>query len=133
MQPPQRRKEEQKLAGRIAALSRFIVKVAERSLPFFSELWGSTKVKWGMEQQKTFDDLKQYLQHLPTLSSPKQGQPLILYVSGARLVVSRDLVVEKEIAQLGPAAKLQYPIYFVSEVLAGSKNTILKLRRSTLR
>jgi hypothetical protein len=26
-------------------------------------------VEWGPEQQKAFDDLKQYLQHLPTLSS----------------------------------------------------------------
>jgi hypothetical protein len=36
MQPPQTKKEVQKLAGHIAALNRFIVKLAERSLPFFS-------------------------------------------------------------------------------------------------
>jgi hypothetical protein len=36
------------------------------------------------------------LQHLPTLSSPEQGQPLILYISATHTVVSRALVVEKE-------------------------------------
>jgi hypothetical protein len=71
MQPPQIRKEVQKLIGRITALNRFIVKLAQRSLPFFSVLRGSAKVEWGPEQQKAFDDLKQYLQHLPTLSSPE--------------------------------------------------------------
>jgi hypothetical protein len=67
MQLPQTRKEVQKLAGHITALNRFIAKLAERSLPFFSVLWGSTKVEWGLEQKKAFDDLKQYLQHLLTL------------------------------------------------------------------
>jgi hypothetical protein len=58
MQPPQTRKEVQKLTGRIAALNMFIVKLAQRSLPFFSVLRGSAKVEWGPEQQKAFDDLK---------------------------------------------------------------------------
>jgi hypothetical protein len=46
MQPPQTRKEVQKLTGRIAALNRFITKLAEKSLPFFSILCGSAKVDW---------------------------------------------------------------------------------------
>jgi hypothetical protein len=73
MQHPQTRKEVQKRIGRIVALNRFIAKLADTSLPFFSILRGSAKVEWGREQHKAFDDLKQYLQHLPTLSSPKQG------------------------------------------------------------
>jgi hypothetical protein len=67
MQPPQTKKEMQKLIGRIATLNRFVVKLVQKSLPFFSILRGSAKVEWGPEQQKAFDDLKQYLQHLPTL------------------------------------------------------------------
>jgi hypothetical protein len=58
MQSPKTKKEGQKLTGRIAALNRFIMKLAERSLPFFSVLRGSAKVEWGPEQQKAFDDLK---------------------------------------------------------------------------
>jgi hypothetical protein len=58
MQSPKTKKEGQKLTGHIAALNRFIMKLAERSLPFFSVLRGSAKVEWGPEQQKAFDDLK---------------------------------------------------------------------------
>jgi hypothetical protein len=95
MQPPQSRKDVQKLTGRIASLNRFISKLAEHSLPFFTILRGSSNIEWGVEQQKTFDDLKSYLEHLPTLPSPKQGQPLILYVSATHSVVSGALVTEK--------------------------------------
>jgi hypothetical protein len=41
MKPPKSRKEVQKLSGRIAALNRFMAKIAERSLPFFKVLRGS--------------------------------------------------------------------------------------------
>jgi hypothetical protein len=71
MHPPQTRKEVQKLIGRIAALNRFITKLAEKSLPFFSILCGSAQVDWAAEQQQAFDDLKRYLEHLPPLSSPE--------------------------------------------------------------
>jgi hypothetical protein len=71
MHPPQTRKEVQKLIGRIAALNRFITKLAEKSLPFFSILCGSAQVDWAAEQQQAFDDLKCYLKHLPPLSSPE--------------------------------------------------------------
>jgi hypothetical protein len=36
-------------------------------------------------------------------------------------VVNGALVVEKEMTQMGKTAKLQHPIYFISEVLAKSK------------
>jgi hypothetical protein len=58
MQRPQTRKEVQKLTGRIAALNRFIAKLAERSLPLFTVLRGSARVEWGLEKQKAFEDLK---------------------------------------------------------------------------
>jgi hypothetical protein len=50
MQPLQTKKEVQKLTCHIVALNRFIVKLAERSLPFFSTLRGSAKVEWGPKQ-----------------------------------------------------------------------------------
>jgi hypothetical protein len=52
MQPLQTRKDMQKLTGCIAALNRFIVKLAQRSLPFFSVLWGSAKVEWGQSSKR---------------------------------------------------------------------------------
>jgi predicted GIY-YIG superfamily endonuclease len=83
-------------------------------------LRGSAKVYWGAEQQQAFDDLKRYIKHLLTLSSPEQGQPLILYVSATHSAVSSALVVEKEIKQKDKIMKRQFLVYFVSEVLMGS-------------
>jgi hypothetical protein len=96
MQPPQSRKDIQKLTSWIASLNQFISKLAECSLPFFAMLRGSGKVDWGVEQQKAFGDLKNYLKHLPMHSSLEQEQPLILYVSSMHSVVSGALVIEKE-------------------------------------
>jgi hypothetical protein len=70
--------------------------------------------------------LKLYLQ-LPTLSSPKQGQPSILYVSAMHSVVSRALVIEKEVTKESKVMKQQFPIYFVSEVLTESKKYYSKM------
>jgi hypothetical protein len=70
--------------------------------------------------------LKLYLQ-LPTLSSPKQGQPSILYVSAMHSVVSKALVIEKEVTKESKVMKQQFPIYFVSEVLTESKKYYSKM------
>jgi hypothetical protein len=121
MQPPHNRKEFKKLTNRIAVLNRFIAQLAKRSLPFFTVLRGFTRVDWGAEQQKAFEDLKHYLDHLPTLSSLEQGQPLILYVSTTHSAVSGALVVKKEIMRDNKNVKQQLSVYFMSDVLTESK------------
>ena len=54
MLEPLTKKEVQKLTRRIAALNKFISKLAERSLPFFKSLRGGDKVEWEPEQSKAF-------------------------------------------------------------------------------
>jgi hypothetical protein len=119
----------QKLIVWIASLNRFISKLAECSLPFLAILRGSTNVEWGAEQQKVFDNIKSYLEHLPTLSSSEQGQPLILYVSATQSAVSGALLIEKEITQNGKTAKQQFQVYFISEILMGSKRFYSKMEK----
>jgi hypothetical protein len=102
-------------------LNRFVAKLVEQSFSFFILLRGSAKIEWGAEQQKVFDDLKSYLQQLPTLSSLEQGQPLILYVSTTHAAISRALVLEKEVTKNSKTAKQQFPVYFAPEVLTRSK------------
>jgi hypothetical protein len=87
-------------------------------LPF---LGAPQKIDQGTQQQRAFDDMKYYLEHLPTLSSLEQGQPLILYVSATHSVVSEALVIEKETMQNGKTTKQQFQVYFISKVLTGSK------------
>jgi hypothetical protein len=129
MQPPQSRKDVQKLIGQIASLNRFILKLAERSLPFFSIQRGSTKIEWGAEQQKAFERLKSYLEKLLMLCSLEKGQPLILYVSAVHAAISGALVVEKEIVGNGKVAKQQFSMYFVSDVLTRSKRIYSEMEK----
>jgi hypothetical protein len=67
---------------------------------------------------------------LPTLLSPEQGQPLILYVSAMHSVVSRALVVEKEIKNKDKIVKQQFLVYFMSEVLTGSKKFYSEMEKT---
>jgi hypothetical protein len=97
------------------------LKLEEQSLPFFAILGGSTKLDWGTELQRAFNDLKHYLEHLPMLSSLEQGPPLILYVLATHSLVSEALVIEKEIMHKDKTMKQQFPVYFILEVLTRSK------------
>jgi hypothetical protein len=51
MKPLQSRKDILKSTSKIVALNRFIVKLAELSLPFFIVLRGFTNFEWGPEKQ----------------------------------------------------------------------------------
>jgi hypothetical protein len=58
MMEPSTKKELQKLIGRIAALSKFISKSAEHSLPFFKALRGEDNVEWGYSSRRLSDSSK---------------------------------------------------------------------------
>ena len=53
------------------------------------------------------------------LVAPKQGEPLLLYITANNHVVSAALVVERE--ELGQPLKVQQPVYFVGMVLTDTK------------
>ncbi|KAL0462008.1 UNVERIFIED_CONTAM: hypothetical protein Slati_0088400 [Sesamum latifolium] len=65
--------EVQRLTGRIAALSRFISKSAEKSLPFFKTLRKTKTFEWDASCQRAFEELKDYLAGLPLLVKPSLG------------------------------------------------------------
>ncbi|XP_071739416.1 uncharacterized protein [Rutidosis leptorrhynchoides] len=61
MNSPKSRKEVQSLTGKLAALTRFLSKAAERSLPFFQSLKNSLKKSdftWTEEAEKAFVEMK---------------------------------------------------------------------------
>jgi hypothetical protein len=99
MEPPNSKKGAQRLAGRLASLNRFISRSAERNIPFF-EILKSVKVfQWGPAQQKTFEELKQYLIDLTTLTPPSSEALLLLYVVASYAMVSAALVQENKRAR----------------------------------
>jgi hypothetical protein len=81
--------------------------------------------QWGLAQQKAFEELKQYLIDLTTLTTPTPEAPLLLYVAASHSAVSVALVQEKVEGQ----TKKQIPIYFVSEVLSLSKKNYIELEK----
>ncbi|KAL0409439.1 UNVERIFIED_CONTAM: Polyprotein P3 [Sesamum radiatum] len=87
--------EVQRLTGRIAALSRFISKSAEKSLPFFKTLRKAKTFEWGTPCQLAFEELKAYLSGLPLLVKPSPGDTLYLYLSVTPQVISSVLVREE--------------------------------------
>jgi hypothetical protein len=125
MEPPSTKKGAQRLTGRLASLNRFISRSVERNLPFFEVLKSAEVFQWGSAQQKAFEELKQYLIDLTTLTPPAPGAPLLLYVAASHSAVSAALVQEK----LEGQTKKQAPIYFISEVLSLSKKNYTKLEK----
>jgi hypothetical protein len=121
MEPPSTKKGAQRLAGRLASLNRFIYRSAERNLPFFEILKSAEVFQWGPAQQKAFEELKQYLIDLTTLTPPAPGAPLLLYVAASHSTVSAALVQEKLEGQI----KKQAPVL----CLRSSKSIKEKLYR----
>jgi hypothetical protein len=154
MRPLAQIKDVQKLTGFLAALSRFISRLAERALPFFKLLWKSSPFSWTEEAEHAFQELKQHLVSLPILVAPKRGESLYLYIAVATEAVSMVLVIERMVQHPqgshevplgedggptttnlegpGPTAgvrTVQRPVYYVSKVLHEAKARYLETHK----
>ncbi|KAL0386593.1 UNVERIFIED_CONTAM: Pro-Pol polyprotein [Sesamum latifolium] len=116
--------EVQRLTERIAALSRFISKSAEKSLPFFKILRKARTFEWDASCQHAFEELKSYLAGLPLLVKPSPGHTLYLYLSATPQAVSSVLIREEEGRQL--------PIYYVSKVLNSTEGRYILIEKMAL-
>src|SRR3954466_359452 len=119
MQEPTNIKGVQQLTGGLAALSRFISRLGERTLPFYQLLRKGEKFEWTEEARNEFTDLKKTLSTPPILAVPKEREPLYLYIAARNSVVRTTLVVER--AEEGKVQSIQRPIYYLSEVLTKSQ------------
>jgi len=102
-------KEVQQLNGRLAALSRFLPKLAEKAKPFFKVLKGAKMFVWDKTCEDTFASIKKDLSTLPVLTSPQSQAPLLVYLAVAQSVISSVLVYEE--------GRKQSPVYFTSRTL----------------
>ncbi|XP_074265766.1 uncharacterized protein LOC141588210 [Silene latifolia] len=109
LEPPRKPKDVQRLAGKVAALNRFISRASDRCKLFYDILRKSQKFEWTEQHEKAFAELKSYLSTPPLLAKPEQGEPLFLYLSVTEAAVSAVLVKEQE--------GVQNPVYYISKSL----------------
>jgi hypothetical protein len=96
MAKPMKLHEIQQLAGRVAALSRFIARLGDKTLQFNALMKESDKkYEWTEEADKSFAHLKQVLSTPPVLVAPNEKEPLLLYIVATHKVVSIVLVVKR--------------------------------------
>ncbi|XP_019184170.1 PREDICTED: uncharacterized protein LOC109179056 [Ipomoea nil] len=121
MQPPSTVKDLQRLTGRLAALSRFLSKAADKTIPFYEAMKKKEGFAWTTECQQSFEELKQYLSTPPVLSTPREGEPLFLYLAASPKAVSSVLVREEE--------RAQHPVYYVSRSLKAAETRYTALEK----
>ncbi|XP_021996336.1 uncharacterized protein LOC110893539 [Helianthus annuus] len=112
MLSPRTIREMQRLVGRLAALNRFLSNHAAKSYHFISTLRNCVKkqeFKWTPKAETAFQQMKECLIKLPTLTAPFEKEPLILYLSSSDKAVGSVLLMERN--------GVQTPIYYVSRVL----------------
>ncbi|XP_022013788.1 uncharacterized protein LOC110913248 [Helianthus annuus] len=112
MPSPSNIKDMQKLAGRLAALNRFLANHAAKSFPFIKTLRNCMKksqFQWTPEAESAFCEMKDCLIKLPTLTAPTKGEPLVLYLSASDRAVGVVLLVDRQ--------GTQTPVYYVSRTL----------------
>ncbi|GJT48346.1 reverse transcriptase domain-containing protein [Tanacetum coccineum] len=116
LEQPRALKDIQSLNGKLAALSRFLSNRAERSLLFFKVLKsckGKKKIHWTDEADKAFKEIKKFVEALPTLTTPRAGETLTMYLAASKESINVALFAKRSEGQI--------PIYFVSRVLQGAE------------
>jgi ribonuclease HI len=83
----------------LAALSRFISRLAERALPFFKLLRKSEPFVWTDDADEAFQELKRYLTSPPIVVAAEPGEPLLLYIAATAEAMSMVLVAERPDSQ----------------------------------
>ncbi|XP_045822040.1 uncharacterized protein LOC123914923 [Trifolium pratense] len=89
--PQGTKKQLQSLLGKINFLRRFISNLSGKAQPFspLLKLKKDDIFKWGMEQQKAFDEIKTYLSKPPTLMSLIRNKAMKLYISASNSTIGK--------------------------------------------
>ena len=104
-------KQVQKLAGCVAALSRFISRLGEKTLPLYRLLRCTDHFEWTNVAMAGLEEIKTLLASNPILAAPNIGEPILLYISATHQVVSAVLIIEREEEGINSHSKNQYTTY----------------------
>ena len=106
------------------ALNRFISKSAERCRPFFDLIKKGKSFAWSEESDQAFERLKRYLSTPPLLSSPKEGEPLYIYLAPSDKAVYAAIIRDD--------SGEQRPVYYTSKTMNGVETRYLPLEKLAL-
>jgi hypothetical protein len=83
MVPPTMKRELQQLIGKINFVRRFISNLSGRIEPFMElvKIKANEEFRSGAEQQRAFEEIKEYLSKPPVLVPPQQDRPFYVYLS----------------------------------------------------
>ena len=86
------------MIGKVNFIRRFISNLSGRLLPFspLLKLKADQEFIWGEEQQKAFDDIKEYMKSPPVLIPPQHEKPFRLYISADSHSIGSALMQEFE-------------------------------------
>ncbi|GJZ32513.1 putative nucleotidyltransferase, ribonuclease H [Tanacetum coccineum] len=105
MPSPKTLKQMQSLSEKLAALERFLS-------------------KWIEAAEAAFLEMKKLVSELPTLTTPKKGETLMMYLAAANEAVSAVLLTEREGRQM--------PIHYVSRSLQGAETNYALMEKLAL-
>jgi ribonuclease HI len=99
--PPTNLKELQSLLGKINFVRRFISNLSQKVLPFspLLRIKKDQNFVWGDEQQKAFDEIKQYMKEPLVLVPPQLNKPFKLYVAADTQTIGSALIQEFEVKE----------------------------------
>nr|XP_025886269.1 uncharacterized protein LOC101253774 [Solanum lycopersicum] len=107
--PPKTRKEVMSFLGRLNCISWFIAQSTVVCEPIFRLLKKDAPTKWTEECQTAFDAIKSYLSNPPVLVPPREGSPLLLYLSVS------DSAFSCVLGQHDETGKKERSIYYISK------------------
>jgi hypothetical protein len=99
--PPTNIKELQSLLGKINFVRRFITNLLQKVLPFSPMLRvkKDQKFVWGDEQQKAFNEIKEYMKKPPVLVPPQLNKPFKLYMAADTQTIGSAIIQELEVKE----------------------------------
>nr|GFA93441.1 reverse transcriptase domain-containing protein [Tanacetum cinerariifolium] len=99
LEPPRTLKDEQSLNEKLVALSLFLSKGAEKSLPFFKTLKNYTNkktIQWTADTEESFQKIKKFMEILPTLTAPIKGEVSVMYLAASAESISVVLLTIRD-------------------------------------
>ena len=108
----------------MAALSKFISRLSDKSHAFFRTLNNPKDFQWTEECESALHEIKAYLTTSPLLSKPLLGEVLLLYLAVLEHAVSAVLIRKEGSKHL--------PIYYVSKALLDAESRYSHLEKLAL-